>query len=1132
MNQFHDVRLRRHRFLPRLNAFAAAFACTMLALPASAGVVVPSYPLQSGGRIAPNVLFILDDSGSMESTFMPDAVPQTTVDGTNFNISNSTYARNTIYYNPAVTYEPWVDATGAPMTGGMDYGSVYNNVEFLTDNVNLAGSDRSFYVPKDLSNTAESYLSNTANYYRYQIRTDGTVIRSELMFGVSGQQGLTGSGCSNSNNGWQWKNCVRDTPVTPATSTASAVHRSEAEERRNFATWWSYSRTRMKVAKGSAGRAFNDLGTNVRVGFRTIWQKGLAGNLITQAAPIPVGRNNGFFDNPNGVDGADNNRTLWYQRLYGADAGGGTPLHGALNDAGRYFSSSAAGGPYGPQVGAAQFACRQNFTILTTDGYWNGKDNYATPVNEQDNVAGSEITRPAGDPYTYTPVRPYRSADSDTLADVAMRYWKSDLRTDLENTVPSSASDPAFWQHMTTFAISIGAKGTLDPKTDLPAITSGAKNWPTPVNNSIQNVDDLWHAAVNGRGSFIVASNPNEFTQGLKAALGEIVRRTGTGGNLAANSSSLTSDTHVYQATFVSGVWTGEMKAVPVTSTGVDTTAPTWRSSIPSTGRNIRTWSGSTGAAFPTSAQQTALTRAGTATAAAVTGADNAAYIAGNQDLELNRTNGYLRTRSTLLGDIVNSSPAYDSVSGTIYVGANDGMMHAFDASNGVERFAYVPGSLNFTDLATLSAPDYDHRFFVDGPISLSRKDQLNNQTILVGTLGRGGKGIYALDVTNPGSFSNSNVLWEKAGDNLASTTADNNMGLNLGAPVIAKLNNGELAAIVANGPNSTNERAVLFVYRLSDGALLSEIDTGVGSSASPNGLFAPAVRDIDGNGTIDYVYAGDMQGNLWRFNLSASTPSSWNTASNRLRMFTATNSAGTVQPITSTPAIARDPATFNLWIFFGTGRFLTADDVTNTTVQTVYGIKDSATAVAKADLQRRKFAASGVVNNQNVRVMEANSALGAGKKGWYLDLIDPPVADPAPATANGERVYTGMNVISGVLTFTSNTPDDDPCLPGGKGQDNAIDAFTGSSLSQSFFDLNQDGSYADETLTVNGVKIPVASVALGGLGSSSNYFTGGGSGSGGGLACLNINDGSAVCKKIREIRKVGRVQWREAIQE
>ncbi len=1120
MSQFHDHRVQRRGLWPRLNAFAAAFACTMLAFPASAGIVVPGYPLQSGGRIAPNVLFILDDSGSMESTSMPDSVPQATDSGGRNNISNNVYTRNSIYYNPATNYQPWVDASGAPMTGGMDYGSVYSNTHDLTSPINLYDYTLTFYVPKDLSEKSESYLSNSANYYRYQIMGDGVIIRSELLYGVANQQGLSGRGCTNSSSGWQWKNCTRATPTG----------RSEAAERTNFATWYSYSRTRIKVAKGSAGHAFADLGTNVRVGFRTIWQRTADSLPMNDANPIPVTRNDGLFDNPNGLNGDNNNRKVWYDRLYAAYGSNGTPLHRALSNAGAYFSSSDASGPYGPQAGAAQLVCRQNFTILTTDGYWNSKGGY-TPVNEQDNVAGPTISGPTGNTYTYAPARPYASPDSDTLADVAMRYWKSDLRSDMANSVPTNSADPAFWQHMTTFAISIGAKGILDPETDLPALTSGAKSWPTPSNDSIANIDDLWHAAVNGRGSFIVASNPDEFTQGLKSALGSIVERTGTAGNLAANSSSLTSSTNVYQASFVSGKWTGALKAIPVTSTGVDATNPSWVASIPGSGRTIRTWSGTAGASFPTSAQQTALARAATPTAAAVTGANNAAYITGTQDLEQNRPNGYLRIRSTLIGDIVNSSPAYDAVSGTIFIGANDGMMHAFNAETGVERFAYVPASLNFTDLATLSAPDYDHRFFVDGPISISRRDQLNNQTILVGTLGRGGKGIYALDVTSPDSFSNSNVLWEKSGDNQVSTTADNNMGLNLGAPVIAKLNNGDLAVIVANGPNSTNERAVLFVYRLSDGALLSEIDTGVGSSSSPNGLFAPTVRDVDGNGTIDYVYAGDMQGNLWRFDLSATTSSSWNAAGNRLRLFTATNSAGTPQPITSAPAIARDPANFQLWIFFGTGRFLTTDDVTNTTVQSVYGIKDSTTSVAKADLQRRKFVASGVVNNQMVRVMEANSALATGKKGWYLDLIDPPVADPAPATAKGERVYTGVNVISGVLTFTSNIPDDDPCLPGGKGQDNAIDAFTGSSLNQSFFDLDQDGSYADETLTVGGVSIPVASVALGGLGSASSYFTGGAGGSGG-LACLNINDGSAVCKKIREIRKVGRVQWKELLQE
>lgn len=1109
-----------------LQAAMGAFLATMLALPASAGITLPSDPLQSSGRVAPNILFILDDSGSMAWEYM-DSADITTVSGAGLgNIGRSAYPSNTIYYNPAVTYGAWLDSTGTPQAGGTSYNSAFASFNFASDPIDLAntascvnvdyngatpavcGGTQTFYVPKDTTITTVAYLTNAANYYRYQIHTDGAVVRSERQ-DISMIEGVTSRACPTGIAGtWNWKNCTYVTPTG----------RTEAAERQNYATWFSYHRSRMKTAKAGSGSAFSDIGKDVRVGFRTIWGRDLGGNPMTEASPILVDRNDGIFDDPNGVAGVNNNRSVWYERLYGARALNGTPLKGALQAAGSYYSSSGAGGAYGPQAGAAQFACRQNFAILTTDGYWNDNSRY-TSVNEQDNAAGTEITSPTGGSYTYAPVAPYASADANTLADVAMRYWKTDLRTDLDNIVPTSSANPAYWQHMATFGISIGLKGAIDPNEPLPGMPGGAAGWPNPNDaEDVHRIDDLYHASVNGRGKFLAASNPDEFTTGLRAALAAIIERTGSFANVAANSTRIDAGTQLFQASYVSGVWTGELRAYAVSTAGISDT-PTWSAStgIPATGRQIFTFDGSVGATFPTAAQTAALDRPGPAAAdlPVVTGADNAAYIAGTRSLEL-ANGGTLRNRNHLLGDIVSSSPAYDKATDTIYVGVNDGMLHAVNAIDGTERFAYVPAGIDFGLLKTLSKPDYAHQYFVDGPITVSRRDQTPGVSILVGTLGRGGKGIYALDVTTPAAFSASNVKWERT------TTPGNNMGLVLGQPVMAKLNNGDMGLIVPNGINSAGDRAALLIYRLSDGALLAEIDTGVGSAVAPNGLSAPTTRDLDGNGTVDYVFAGDLQGNLWKFNLSAGSATAWDNVSNRMILFTATDSGGTRQPITSAPSLARDPADFQLWVFFGTGRFMTVGDVATQTVQSMYGLKDSASPITSraTELQQRRIVVAGFSAGDPVRGFEPASALTPGFRGWFIDLVRPP---SPPGTPEGERIVSDAQVIANVLITSSILPSSDPCLPGGRGYINALNAFTGASLGAAFFDLDGDGIFTDEVIPLGAGTVPVGSVDLGiGMPTLATII--------GKLIGVGGSSGGKEDKPINLPTTSGRVSWREVI--
>ncbi|RYZ71944.1 MAG: pilus assembly protein [Lysobacteraceae bacterium] len=1240
------------QLVSRCSPGVAVFLATLLALPVNAGITLPNDPLTTASRIPPNVLFILDDSGSMAWHYMynPDIASITgggitsnrtgnasndatrLSDSANVNaVFDQYYVSNTVYYNPNNTYQPWLDSTGTPLTGGTTYGSAYDSTNFVTNTdagttsgtVNLAGSVRTYYTPK----AGATNQADATQLYRFQIRTDGRIVRSErlapeltptarngtltttatatsgnyagnytfnvpanssnLVITTSGGTCTSGSaqcanvharfnanpdtgnyncrstangnagtctiaspstgeyrvrvyaqganfanvtvtysysesvlsntgedsvGCDTNRTGWGWRNCTYARPAT----TAFPSGRTEDAEKINFATWYSYHRTRTKAAKAGASSAFAGLGTDLRVGFRTIWGRNHAtttGNMPTQAAPIPVQYNNGLFDNPNGTGGTNNNRAKWYSRLFAATATSGTPLKGALQQAGIYFSGNAATGAYGPEEAADQYACRQNFAILTTDGYWNDNSNYTTNVNNADGTAGTTITSPTGTSYTYSAVRPFTDSESNTLADVAMYYWKTDLRTDtsMTNIVPTTSADPAFWQHMVTFGISIGLKGTLNPDTDLPGITAGTSSWPTPVGDTITTIDDLWHAAVNGHGTFLAASNPNEFTRGLANALASVTQRTGSFSNVSANSTRLDTDTRVYQATYVSGVWTGELYSYEVDEEDGVNVNYEWRASdgIPDVpaNRNIVTHDGTAGATFPTAAQVTALERT---VVPAVSGADNAAYIRGETSREI-REGGTLRNRNTLLGDIVSSSPTFVADTGTLYVGANDGMLHAFDAEDGAELFGYIPRGINLGDLSTLSNPSYAHRYFVDGPTVVSNREQTPDQNILVGTLGKGGKGVFALDVTSPADFDASDVLWE---DN---ETPGGNMGLVQGRPVIAKLNDGTMALIVSNGINSSHDRAVLLVYELATGTLLAEIDTGAGATGTPNGLAAPVGWDADANGTLDSVYAGDLLGNVWKFDLSSNSPGDWEVANSGAAMFTATRS-GVVQPITGGLTVALDPKTYKTWVFFGTGRMMTAGDLTSASVQSLYGLIDLGSTTPRTDLTARTLQAIGTREGLPVRGFQPNEALPADSKGWYVDLLTPP-----DSTAEGERVVSDAQIVANVLVTSSVIPTADACETDGKGYLNAMDAFTGTSLVDPFFDLDGDGDFTDETLEDDeGNPVPVGSVNLGvGMPTMANLLRG--------LAVVGGSSGGTGTLPTDDPRNVGRVSWREA---
>ncbi|WP_248281896.1 pilus assembly protein [Parazoarcus communis] len=644
----------------------------------------------------------------------------------------------------------------------------------------------------------------------------------------------------------------------------------------------------------------------------------------------------------------------------------------------------------------------------------------------------------------------------------------------------------------------------------------------------------LWYAAKYGRSNwdangdgvpdgFFKVTNP----AALATALGKVFEEAGTASGsasaIASNSTRLNTETHIYQAAFNSPAWTGELRAIPLSLTGVAGNQ-SWEASTkigPENSRNILSWNGQAwntgvGITFTWNNLSGPNTTAGTQQNY-LGSSQIVQYLRGDKSNEKTALNpsGQYRLRASLLGDIVNSDPhvvsnenygydlpgsglsaeqqaAYTTFRTTtkvtrpraIYVGANDGMLHAVNGSNdasvgGTEFFTYVPNAV-YPNLAQLSSPDYIHRYYVDGPPN-SGDAYIGGswKSILLGTLGAGGKAVFALDVTNPDSMTSSQVIWEYA-DNL-------DLGHIIGKAYVARLANGHWYAIFGNGYNSTSQKAVLYLVpldrSLSSPLPIIKLDTGVGDN---NGLSEPALVDTNGDRIIDYVYAGDLKGNVWKFNLTGNA-NNWGVAyksgNTPIPLFRAAIGT-TSQPITAALEIGAPPTgTSGYMVYFGTGKYLGNTDVLSSNTQSVYGILDSGSAITtgRTSLQAQSFVYEGprsdtdsspirVVSNTTFSYTGANA-----KRGWYIDLLP-----PNTTTSLGERVVGIPLLRYGRVIFTSIIPSSGLCDQGGSSWITELDAISGARLTYSVFDYTGDklfnsGDYASYANTSN----PVSSKKL-----------------------------------------------------
>jgi len=546
----------------------------------------------------------------------------------------------------------------------------------------------------------------------------------------------------------------------------------------------------------------------------------------------------------------------------------------------------------------------------------------------------------------------------------------------------------------------------------------------------------------------------------------DIFKKSSAFGSVSQNSTSINTGSLVFQGRFDSTDWSGELVAMRPETTG--TLTAVWNSSdagkivAPASRKVFTLRPGVGGVAFKTlgdlsSTQQTALKSTNCSTT--LTG-DSCAqaridWIRGDRSRE--DPVGPLRRRSKVFGDVISSAPYYVRESDTLYVGANDGMMHAINGADGTERFTFIPNAV-FSKLSKLTTTNYTHDYYVDGEIAVSTASETPGKSILVGSLGRGGKALYALDVSNPSNFTATNVMWE---------FTDSDLGLALGKPVIVKLNNGRAAVMIGNGYNSTNERSVLFLIDLLEGTLIRKIDTQAGSTSLTNGLATPRGWDLDGNGTVDLIYAGDLLGNVWKFNLTSATPSDWassfTASSTPAPMFVAKDANGITQAITGmvgagVNARKGDPNFGKRYVFVGTGQYIVSSDITSTTPQTWYGmIDDDSVITGRSQLRQRTVALETTTDGVSMRAFSLAAAGDmTGRRGWFIDLLS------ASQSNTGERMIGEHKFFGTVLVATSITPSTDSCKPGGEGYLNVIDPFTGSNVSNLFFDANNDLTFND----------------------------------------------------------------------
>jgi len=790
--------------------------------------------------------------------------------------------------------------------------------------------------------------------------------------------------------------------IRPSNFSSSAAYARAIQQ---FANWFQYYRKRVHLTRAAIGRSFLDVDF-LRVGFHTINNRT---DVTMRDMVTPVDRRE-FFD--------------WQYDLRG---NGGTPNRQAVQHLGEQFRRTGNDAPI-------LEACQRNFGMLVTDGFSN-----AASISVGNTDGG--LPDPLGD------------SVSNTMADLAYSFYEDNLRPDLpanEVTTPSAcgganpplALDCRDDPHMNFFSVTLGARGLIFGRDEdiMDDPYNSMIDWPTSFpQRHPSSVDDIWHAVLNTRGEMFTATRPDELVEALTEVLREIASRIQPVG-VSATSSRIDEESQFFESELNSSTWSGDLRAIDANTGSVNWSAGDKING--SVGRNIQTVVDGSQVPFNLASLNNTL-RQRIFGSDAATDLDERArqnaiieYLRGDQSRE--ETNGGpFRTREGLLGDIANSRPTFvgstnegwgrldanyiNYVEGAkasldmVLVGANDGMLHAFDAdadTGGDELFAVIP-SMVHEDLDTLADPNYVHRFFVDGQIGIGDVQLGGWTTVAVAGLGAGGKGVVGINLQTR------EVLWEINDESNDSDVAQN-IGHVFGKPIITRAGN-RWVAIFGNGYNSDREQAGLFIVDIASGNA-QFVPAG---STGNNGLSEVGVflNPLDGL-TVLRAYAGDLQGNMWRFDFNGASAS---TAFNGSPLIQVDND----RAITAGPTLATLSGG-GVMVFFGSGKLIENIDRVGTPSEfdRFWAVPDRNSTVSSNNVPELQMTTSGTE-----RVIDGG---GAPSTGWTLDL-------GIGGNVTGERMLARPEVSFGRLLFTTFEPDEDVCAPGGVRRIYFLNALTGS---------------------------------------------------------------------------------------
>jgi type IV pilus assembly protein PilY1 len=1118
----------KHQFKSALAAAALAFVAGSAVPANTVNVGLSNLPLDTRSQVRPNIVFGLDDSGSMDSeVLLPDANDGalwwdtaarrywSTINGRrqpNFNcpggtgggkqdlavqadlcqsgqsatdtrwakfvylfpngggggnriysdgnwdhfaiapVGSNAWLRsaqyNPVYFNPAIDYEPWSPA----YIGGATVNYAAADPRAARSHPQAGGATHD--LTADLRSEADGW---TFRYVEGMTipsgKVNGQQVRARCAAGASDACDDFDDGFADSSGlgadylvpaGERWDLAIAYYPATyytkvsdcadpaacpkpnPRCSGAKVCYQGYdgnwlletriavgSAEMQNFANWFQYYRKRKLTLNASIGRVVQPIST-------------------LRAGVVRFNNRNDVTMYDFGAAAPSANAQAFLGQIYPVNGSGGTPTRETLQHIGQQYVNRDL----------IQYSCQVNAAMILTDGF-------ATTAN----IAPPDYDRDRwmkGQPYENFP-------DGSSLADIAAAYYTLNLKPAMPTgRVPINPSDvrPAADKnsnlHMNTYALTLGALGTMYGRPGFQAINDDPYTpwpdglaWPTPsLQRNPTSIDDLWHATINGRGQMFLATDPDSVTDAVQRMITDVLVKSGSLAAVTVSSIYAAQGTTVYRSSYNSNAWFGDLISNPVDNQGqVDTDTIHWSAAEALDARDPATRLIVTYDSDDRDAVEFTHADMDADLEALVEDAGNGVvdFLRGDRS----REGGVYRRRIHVLGDIVNAQPAY--VKGAqsllpdpgyaqfakavqdrrpvLYQPANDGMLHAFDAGNGEELWAYVP-SFVLGELKQLPRKDYQHRFYVDGTPVTADVDAENCavsadancnpdwHTLLVGGLRGGGRGYYALDVTAAGAANigkaREKFLWEFPNADTPAATRDA-VGQSHGRPVIVKHPRYGWIVLLTSGYNNAEVPAHghLFVLDAASGELIADLPTGGGNTLAQvsAAISSPTSPYVTG------VYGGDVDGNLWKFDLSGPA-ADWSVT----RMTTLVDADGQPQPITAAPELGRIAG--RTVVFVGTGRLLGDADLDGPQTQSFYALMDDARGYPIEPLRDALQEHVLALDAEGRPSLSSVAMDWGGKRGWYFDA----------ALESGERFLSEPQLVQGALYVVGNAPSSTAC--------------------------------------------------------------------------------------------------------